>query len=179
MIIGVDIGLDGGISYYKNIKMPSVNKIVKKEVKVFNLLKNKKQIYKTGKRKGEFKYKIKTPAKYKKELDLKTISDIFIKESTVVFELPGITIGNAASSSRTVERNFGKLLAIAEINKCKIVTVSANKWKKDLGLGRDKRDSVNLAEKLSGESFKTKRGALIDGPAEAYLIKYWYNKKGK
>jgi hypothetical protein len=34
--------------------------------------------------------------------------------------------------------------------------------------------AVDLAEKITGNSFTTQRGALLDGEAEAYLIGYWY-----
>lgn len=179
IIIGVDIGLSGGLALDDDaILMPVVTNTVKPAVMIQALLNGKKQYYKSGPNQGEVKMKVKTPAKTENQLDLKTILSYFRVAGTIVFESPGISMGNAARSTATTNRNFGKLLACAEIAKCKIVTVTPAKWKKDLGITKDKLECVNLAEKLSGLSFKTERGALIDGPAEAWLIRHWYINYG-
>lgn len=170
-IISIDIGLDGGI--YKNgiaYPMPTTEIILKAPVMVQALDKSgKKVIIKSGPDKGQVKMKIKTPAVTKRELDVFRIKDLFDSTNhTIVLELPGNSIGNSARSSSTTDRNFGKLLAIAELSGANVVTVPANQWKKVLNLSKDKIDSINLAEQLSGASFRSPKNKLYDGLAEAF-----------
>jgi len=173
--ISVDIGLKGGFAMVDEaIPMPVCKVEVKPARYVQDLLNGKKQYYKSGKNKGEVKMKQKSPAKYEEKLDVSTIYQHFTDVEVVIFESPGTSMGNAARSTATTNRNFGKLLALAELAECQIITVAPHKWKKDLGVTKDKLECVTLAEKLSGLSFRTARGALIDGPAEAWLIGYWY-----
>ena len=183
-IISIDIGLDGGI--YKNgiaYPMPTTEIILKAPVMVQALDKaGKKVIIKSGPDKGKVKMKIKTPAVTKRELDVFKIQELFESNNkqTIVLELPGNSIGNSARSSSTTDRNFGKLLAIAELSGANVVTVPANQWKKALSsLSKDKIDSVNLAEQLSGASFRSPKNKLYDGLAEALLIGYYYSEKIK
>ena len=171
-IISIDIGLDGGI--YKNgiaYPMPTTEIIIKAPVMVQALDKSgKKVIIKSGPDKGQVKMKIKTPAVTKRELDVFKIQELFESNNnhTIVLELPGNSIGNSARSSSTTDRNFGKLLAIAELSGANVVTVPANQWKKALNLSKDKVDSINLAEQLSGALFRSPKGKLYDGLAEAF-----------
>ena len=178
IIFGVDweIGLIGGISDgLVHHGMPVIKKEVKQARYVLDLdNKGKKQYYKSGSKKGEVKMKLKTPAKYKTELDLHVINDLFKTANTIVFESPAMSRGNSAASSATTNINYGKLLAVAELCGSNIVTVVPHKWKSDLELSKDKLESIKMAEWLTGKSFKTNRGRLIDGPAEAFLIRYWY-----
>ena len=182
-IISIDIGLDGGI--YKNgiaYPMPTTEIILKAPVMVQALDKaGKKVIIKSGPNKGQVKMKIKTPAVTKRELDVFKIKDLFESNDrqTIVLELPGNSIGNSARSSSTTDRNFGKLLAIAELSGATVVTVPANQWKKALNLSKDKIDSINLAEQLSGALFRSPKNKLYDGLAEALLIGYYYSEKIK
>lgn len=185
-IISIDIGLAGGITIFEQkdnickivdcIKMPIV-KIETKPAKFkFNLLNGKKQYYKTGSEKGKPKIIQTSPAEYSRELDIHRVLKIFnsYEAKTIVFEEPGISAGNAAKATATTNRNYGKLLALAEISKANIVTVPANKWKKDLGLTKDKLQCVEFAEKIFNMNFRTKNNALLDGQAESALIGYWY-----
>lgn len=182
-IISIDIGLDGGI--YKNgiaYPMPTTEIILKAPVMVQALDKaGKKVIIKSGPNKGKVKMKIKTPAVTKRELDVFKIQELFESNNkqTIVLELPGDSTGNSARSSSTTDRNFGKLLAIAELSGANVVTVPANQWKKALNLSKDKIDSINLAEQLSGASFRSPKNKLYDGLAEALLIGYYYSEKIK
>ena len=182
-IISIDIGLDGGI--YKNgiaCPMPTTEIILKAPVMVQALDKSgKKVIIKSGPDKGQVKMKIKTPAVTKRELDVFKIQELFESNDnhTIVLELPGNSIGNSARSSSTTDRNFGKLLAIAELSGANVVTVPANQWKKALNLSKEKVDSINLAEQLSGALFKSSKGKLYDGLAESLLIGYYYSEKIK
>ena len=180
-IISIDIGLDGGI--YKNgiaYPMPTTEIILKAPVMVQALDKaGKKVIIKSGPDKGQVKMKIKTPAVTKRELDVFKIQELFESNNnhTIVLELPGNSIGNSARSSSTTDRNFGKLLAIAELSGANVVTVPANQWKKALNLSKDKIDSINLAEQLSGALFRSPKNKLYDGLAESLLIGYYYSEK--
>lgn len=182
-IISIDIGLDGGI--YKNgiaYPMPTTEIILKAPVMVQALDKSgKKVIIKSGPDKGQVKMKIKTPAVTKRELDVFKIQELFESndKQTIVLELPGNSIGNSARSSSTTDRNFGKLLAIAELSGANVVTVPANQWKKALNLSKEKIDSINLAEQLSGALFRSPKNKLYDGLAEALLIGYYYSEKIK
>ena len=177
-IASVDIGLSGGISVDGKAQSMPIKLIeIKPAVMVLSKDKSgKKQYYKSGPLKGQPKHKIKTPAKYAKELNIPEIHSIFSGCDVVVFESPGTSAGNSAKSSRTTHTNYGKLLACAELANCKIHTVAPNKWKKDLELPADKLPTIELAESLSSESFRTERGALLDGQADAYCIGYWYRK---
>ena len=182
-IISIDIGLDGGI--YKNgiaYPMPTTEIILKAPVMVQAFDKSgKKVIIKSGPDKGQVKMKIKTPAVTKRELDVFKIQELFESNNnhTIVLELPGNSIGNSARSSSTTDRNFGKLLAIAELSGANVVTVPANQWKKALNLSKDKIDSINLAEQLSGALFRSPKNKLYDGLAESLLIGYYYSEKIK
>jgi len=155
--------------------MPTIKSETKPAVLVLAKKDGKKQYYTSGSKAGKPKYKIKTPAKYAAELDVKAISSLIDNESIVVIETPGISRGNAARSTATTNMNYGKILAILELNNCEIIKVSPAKWKKDLKLSKEKIDSILLAEQLSPLStFRTKRNALLDGQAEAFLIRHWY-----
>lgn len=181
MIIGIDIGKDGGMAIHDvAIPMPTKEIILKEATYQFALKDGKKQEIKSGPNKGEFKKKIRTKAKTARELDVDAIYNLFITDykdgeypNTVVMELPGNSRGNSARSTATTFFNYGKLHALAEVAGCIVETVPANKWKKDLNVSKDKEECVALAEELSGMSFRTERGALKDGPAEAWLIQHW------
>ena len=186
ILYSVDIGLAGGISkfingvYQDSIDMP-VNKIeVKKAKYKLDLLNGKKQFYKSGSQKGSPKMKQVSPAEYRTELDLLKIMDIF-KESAdknenifVIFESPAKSIGNSARTTATTNRNFGKLLATAELSGAEFDSVVPSKWKKDLSLTKDKKECVEFAEKEFRRSFRTKGGRLLDGQAESALIGKWF-----
>lgn len=141
--------------------------------------KGKKQLIKSGPNAGQIKMRIKTAAKFKNELDVPYIYNSFKNADIVVIEQQGTTVGNTAQATKTTSINLGKLLACAELAQCKIVMVTAAKWKADLGLSKEKLEAVELAEKLSGRNFRTIKSALRDGPAEAFLIYYWYINYGE
>ena len=186
ILYSVDIGLSGGISKFVNgvyqysVDMP-VDKIeVKKAKYKLDLLNGKKQFYKSGSQKGQPKMKQISPAEYRTELDLFKIMDIF-KESAsenekifVIFESPAKSIGNSAKVTATTNRNFGKLLATAELSGADFDSVVPSKWKKDLSLTKDKKECVEFAEKEFRRSFRTKGGRLLDGQAESALIGKWF-----
>ena len=186
ILYSIDIGLAGGISkfvngvYQDSIDMP-VNKIeIKKAKYKLDLLNGKKQFYKSGSQKGQPKMKQVSPAEYRTELDLLKIMDIF-KESAdknenifVIFESPAKSIGNSARTTATTNRNFGKLLATAELSGTDVDSVVPSKWKKDLSLTKDKKECVEFAEKEFRRSFRTKGGRLLDGQAESALIGKWF-----
>lgn len=183
LVIGIDIGKSGGIaSGIETIIMPTRKELIKEAITVFDLdSKGKKQIYKSGSKKGEFKRKVKSPAKYSTELDCNAIRKLFDNNEPkiVVIETPGSSFGNAARSSATTNLNYGKILACLETTNCEIVKVHPSTWKKDLSLTHDKALCVDYAEKISGMIFRKDSGTLLDGQAEAYLIRQWYINKQK
>lgn len=183
-VVSADIGLAGGLSLFQDnnlitvIDMP-VKKIETKPARYkFDLLNGKKQFIKSGPNKGQAKMIQISAAKYDTVLDLKTIASFFTfaepEKVAIILEAPAMSFGNSASSTATTNQNFGKLLAVAELCNLNIFTVPPHKWKKDLGLTKDKEQCVKYAEQLSGKSFRTTRGALKDGQAESMLIGHWF-----
>lgn len=192
-IISIDIGLHGGISVFKkgifidSQDTPVIKIETKKAKSKLDLVNGKKQFFKTGKNKGEAKTIQTSKAEYKLELDIIKIYEIMTshlskhsepEKVTIVFEAPGTSFGNSAATTATTNRNFGKLLALAELSGSKIVVVPANKWKKDLNLTKDKELCVSFAEKEFSKKFRTDRGRLLDGQAESALIGLWFLKFG-
>lgn len=188
-VISIDIGLSGGISLFRDnnlyyvIDMP-IKKIETKPARYkLDLLNGKKQFIKSGPNKDKPKMIQISEAKYEKVLDIHAIAQIFNfvepEKVAIILEAPAMSFGNSASSTATTNQNFGKLLAIAELYNLNIFTVPPHKWKKDLALTKDKNQCVDYAEKLSGKSFRTTRGALKDGQAESMLIGHWFiNSQG-
>lgn len=172
--IGIDIGLSGGLADGKEeIAMPTYKRLIKAAVMVQKKDGNGKPIItKTGPNKGQKQLRIKTKAKYARELDVIQLFNIFREVHVVVFESPGNSRGNSARATKTTMINYGKLLALAEAAGCKIYTVSPQQWKKDLGLSKDKHESIAMCEKLTGR----KHLITHDGLAEAFLIRHWFMK---
>ena len=190
-IVSVDPGLSGGLSLFKDnqlvscISMPTVKVETKPARYKLDLLNGKKQFIKSGPKKGQAKTVQISAAKYDTHLALNEIKDFFSfqepEKVAIILEAPAMScgnlnakFGNSAKSTATTNQNFGKLLAVAELCNLNIFTVPPHKWKKDLNLTKDKEECVRYAEKLSGKSFRTERGALRDGPAESMLIGHWF-----
>ncbi len=200
-IISCDSGLSGAISVFENdrlvetIKMPLTKIEIKPAIRILNLdPKGKKQYYKSGPKKNQAITKIKTAAKYKNILNIHEILKYFDGANIIVIEEQNPRPGGSAQSSFTTGINYGRLLASAELSRhAKTVVVSPNKWKtamhitmnKDekLALGGDKTlikhtlkaKACALAEKITGNSYITKRGAMMHDEAESVLIGVWYN----
>ena len=70
---------------------------------------------------------------------------------------------------------FGKILAVLEICGIKIKLVRPAIWKKALKLPKEKLAAVEMAERLLHpiDIFRTERGRLLDGKAEAFLIAHY------
>lgn len=189
--VSVDPGLDGGICT-KDGNVVSTP-IVKIEVKAATYIycrddSGKKIVIKSGPNKGELKRKIRKAAEYKTELDVHSIIDLFTGHDVLVIEAPGNSVGNSASTTATTHYNIGVLHTCAKIVGCKIVVVTASKWKGDLKLtykhlglskddikkGKHKLLCTERAEELSGMRFRGLQGGIKDGQAEAWLIGYWY-----
>ena len=185
-VVSIDIGLAGGLSLFQDnnlitvIDMP-VKKIETKPARYkFDLLNSKKQFIKSGPNKGQAKMIQISSAKYDTVLDLHAIKSFFTFSEpdgvAIILEAPAMSFGNSASSTATTNQNFGKLLAVAELCNLNIFTVPPHKWKKDLGLTKDKEQCVSYAEQLFKRSFRTQRNRLIDGQAESALIGHWFIK---
>ncbi len=140
----------------------------------------KKQFIKSGPNKGQVKMKMKSPAKYKKELNIKYLYDLFKAQDIIVIEKQNPQPGNSAASSASTMRNYGKLLALAELSEAKLVLVAPMTWKKHFGLALSKQErklmtpkeykdlSIHKAYQLS--NFNTS----YDGISDAICIGYWY-----
>ena len=162
--------------------MPTYKVEVKPAVTVYRRdEKGKKLFYKSGPMKGLPKTKIKTDAKYKTYIDVKTLMTYFEQADVIVIEDTGSTVGNMANATKTTQINWGKLYACAELSGAEIIVVAPSHWKRDLQLPKDKLPTIELVEKLTGRSFRTEKGRLLDGEADAYGILHWYlnYKQGK
>ena len=175
-VVAVDPGLTGGVASLKHSAvMPTYTKIIKPAVEVFRRdEKGNKMFYKSGPMKGLAKYKIKAPAKTKKFIDVVMLADWFAGMDIIILEDTGTTVGNSARTTKTTQVNWGKLYACAELSGAEIIVVTAGKWKGDLGLPADKLPTIEFVEKETGRSFRTEKGALRDGEADATAIAIWY-----
>jgi len=171
-IYGIDIGLSGGVSNGDyDLKMPTYKRLTKKAYMVQKKdAKGKAVVTKSGPNKGQKQMVIKSPAKYRNEIDTPVLYKWLNDADYIVIEAPGNTQGNSARVTKTTMTNFGKVLACAELSNAKVIIVPPSQWKKDLNLSKEKQDSIDLCEKLSGRKHKI----TWDGPAEAYLIRHWF-----
>ena len=183
-LVAVDIGKDGALATANKIYHMPIKKIETKPVRyVFAKdSKGKKILIKSGPNKGQYKQKIKTPAKYSTELDIELLHRTLDSQDTtnrvLAIELPGNTIGNSARSTGTTFMNYGKILAIAELLHYKIVSIPANTWKKHFNLPANKSPTINLAQlERPNETFISERGKLYDGKADACIIYKYYMEK--
>ena len=174
-LAAIDPGLSGGICLSDDSVHAMPIKVITDKPARYTLdLKNgKKQFYKSGPNKGQPKRKLHTPAKTHRELDCKSISTLLTNHTHLIIETPGSSRGNSARVTATTQRNYGKLLAIAELLNLEVIPVTPSKWKADLSLSKDKQESLTLAETLLNTTFKKSE----DGLAEAFLIKHWYQNK--
>ena len=192
----IDIGLSGGICITTDTTlhvqlMPTRTIIDKPATTIFAKdSSNKKILIKSGPNKGEFKRVIRTPAKTHKELDTLAILKLLTPADILLIETPALGIGNASRTTATVNRNYGKLLAIAEILSLHTIPIPPHVWKGSktstegrtgLNLGRDKSVAISFVEGLLSRStldinqrtFKTSG----DGLAESIAILHYYNKE--
>ncbi len=140
----------------------------------------KKQFIKSGPNKSQPKMKMKSPAKYKKELDIKVLYKLFKEQDVIIIEKQNPQPGNSAASSASTMRNYGKLLALAELSEAELVLVAPMTWKKHLGLSLTPAEkklmtpkeykNLSLAKAYNLSQFNTS----YDGISDAICIGYWY-----
>lgn len=188
----VDPGKDGGIAIFKNDKllksysMPIRRIEIKPKRMVYDLdystsKSGKKQYIKSGLNKGKVKMKLKTPAKYAVELNSNELFEIFKKSDLVVLEKQNPRPGNSAATSATTMKNYGKLLALAEISGSKLIEIAPLTWKKALGLELSKEDKKVLTNSEYKKMSISKANGLYnidikkDGIADAICIGYYYH----
>ncbi len=199
-ILSIDPGLTGGFAEFNAHKIdnnPSQNiflagaimptKRIEVKAKQMQLdldysttKSGKKQFIKSGPNKGQVKMKMKSPAKYKKELNVKHIFKLFKEQDIIIIEKQNPQPGNSAASSASTMRNYGKLLALAELSEAELVLVAPMTWKKHLGLDVPKLErklmtpkeykDLSIAKAYSMSQFNTS----YDGIADAICIGYWY-----
>ena len=176
--LSIDIGLTGGIAIWNNrllshiIPMPTNKILIKKAVTVFKY-KDKKKVIKTGSKKGERPTVIKTPAKYRLELDIKALEKLFRKQDFILFEDMGFSVGSSVSSVRTSAENFGRLKCICELNDIEYDVVRPHIWKKFFNIGKEKKETLEIVSEhfiTRDMDYFTKRGKLKDGEADAVAI---------
>jgi hypothetical protein len=92
---------------------------------------------------------------------------------TLVLEQQNPMPRQSAGSTMTLGANFGHLRSLAlSMSHAKIVAPWPATWKKDLGIGPDKKKATQLCRDIFGE-----RSPTHDGPAEALLMCFWYIKR--
>ncbi len=185
-ILAADPGKLGGIALFSGSKFISANLMpikritIKEKRMVFDLFNGKKQLIKSGPNKNNPKMKMKSPAKYKNELDTITIHKLFQNQDIIIIEKQNPRPGNSAASSASTMTGYGKLLALAEISSAQLILVAPMTWKKHFDLSlkpaekklltptQYKQLSIQKANNLSGSNI------TYDGPADATCIGYHY-----
>jgi crossover junction endodeoxyribonuclease RuvC len=79
--------------------------------------------------------------------------------------------GQGVTSAFTFGRATGAIETLAQLMAETVVWTTPSVWKKDLGLGTEKRDSLDLCRLRFGDAF-TFRAISDDGVAEAALLAY-------
>lgn len=90
-----------------------------------------------------------------------------------VIEQVGSRPGQGTVSAFSFGRATGAVEALAQLMADSVIWVTPAVWKRDLGLGKIKRDSLDLCRLRFGEAFTSQFRALADdGVAEAALLAY-------
>ena len=155
ILIAVDPGISGGIATFETdaygtlvLRDAGIIPTIKIETKprrdVLDLKDGKKQYYKTGLKKNQVKMKMKSAAKYRKKLNVGHIHNRFKEADIIVIENQNTRPGNSAASSAETMKNFGKLLALAEILPSRLVMVQPAVWKKHFNLTVSKKDKKSM-----------------------------------
>jgi len=190
-IISFDPGLTGGHAVFGNGKlmyagiMP-IKKIETKPKRMVQDLKDgKKQYVKSGPNKGNLKMKMKSAAKYKTELDTIQVHALMQNQDFIVIEQQNPRPGNSAASSASTMKNFGKLLACAELSDAQLILVTPGVWKKHYGLSltpKEKKLLTNTEYKqmsIQKAYDITEWNTSYDGIADAICIGSWFFEKRK
>lgn len=204
-ICSVDCGLTGGVALFigsdlvKAIDMPITRICIQEALTQLKLdSQGKKQYYKSGANKNKPVTKIRRPAKYKNIIDVHALSLMFVNCDIVVIEQQNPRPKDGAKAAFTTGTNFGRVLAAAEVENKTVEIVAPQTWKAALHITMSKEEKETVGSKLVTKtlkakavslathlypkwenSFKTERGALKDGIAEAVLIGHHHIKKGE
>ncbi len=180
VLIACDIGKSGAFSVFNNgvlddvLDMPLSKILVKKEVRVFKH-KDPKVVFKGGANKGKRPTKIKTPAKYKKEIDFKRIKSIIGECQNYDGDIVFISETQfAIAHGKSIYKNHGIITGIAMCYCDSVIEITPQEWQKHFGYnGSDKEKSVNLANSLfDGWEFKSH-----DQAESALIGKYFLDTK--
>ena len=186
ILVSADPGLNGGLCRIDSttnqltvIRMPTRTIIDRPAFEVFARDANdKKVIIKSGPNKGTYKKIIKNKAKTHKELDLHAISTFLEGADEFVTESPAMSFGNSSKSTASTNRNYGKLLAVAELLSIPTVPVTPAQWKKALDLGRDKLVAIAYTESILTHydlnASQTTFTNTEDGLAESIALSFYY-----
>lgn len=96
------------------------------------------------------------------------------RDFCIVIESVHTMKGQGIASSGKFMKSFGQLIAMSQLARSADAWhfVSPQKWKRDLGLSRDKEDSLKLARTMWPDAPLTRK--KDNGRAEALLIAGWH-----
>ena len=94
---------------------------------------------------------------------------------TAVLEQVGTMGGanNAVQTQGSLLRSLGAIETVLECLKIKLVYVAPRQWKKDLGVGKEKGESLALARSKHPEAAKALARAKDHNRAESVLLAHW------
>lgn len=180
IIIACDVGKNGAFSVFVDgilddvIDMPLKRVLVKKEIRVFRD-KNPKVVFKSGANKGERPTKIKTPAKYKTEIDFERIKSIIGECQNYDGDIIFISETQyAIAHGKAIYKNHGIITGIAMCYCDSVVEIRPQEWQEHFGYdGSDKDKSIKLAKNFfDGWEFKSH-----DQAESALIGKYFLDTK--
>ena len=177
IIIGVDTGLHGYIAAVD----AGNNKILETNSMPIALtttppVKRRDGFYKNGNK----KWKTIKPANTKRYLDIQGLFELISKldkeydvSSCIIEDQFHNTRGRMGQKGlKTIYANFGatKASCICSLGSSRVHLIQPKKWKKELGLTKNKQDSIDLVEEIFGIV------CLTDDEAEAILIAHHHIK---
>ena len=203
--ISLDPGWEGAIALFVNDKfvnvqsMPLLRVETVPKLEQFDLKDGKKQVIKSGPNKGKFKMKLRRAAKYEKILDIGIIFSLMKMSDIIVIEQQSCRPGNGSTQCAKTMTNYGRLLGMAEVCKSLYDTelhiAIPSVWKRDMHITMSKDEkkacgsptlvtetlkakACSLARSLfPGNDFKTAKGRMLDGQAEACILGQWHINK--
>lgn len=115
---------------------------------------------------------------------LKESIELSVYKKAVAFvEASQVMPGQGIKSGFTYGKGYGEIIAVLKILEIPFQEIHPLTWKKEFKLiKKDKAESIKVAEQMYPSvtiPFKTERGKLLDGRAEALLIAEYCRRKCK
>lgn len=170
-IIGIDLGLQGGISCLKYELNEDFNRKLS-----FNI---------------EFIESFEMPRSYKRLYEIIKKWDSVYSIDEVIIEKALIVTGNSKATLQSIAKNYGACSAVCEIAELSYREVSPNDWQKIIkeeeinkyfqDISNKKKEIKDIKLKSLSKVFSlfpqtpliSKRGKLLDGIADSIMIAYW------